>query len=146
MPGRKKRTIEDILEQSISDAEQKEEEQGQIVELLPANQVEIMSMSELYQEKQALAQRRNQIMLKLDKRKLKQAEMIMDAMDYALNRMIGRFNEDGEIEEMDAMSFKMMTDGYKNLLDCLNKISRLDSVDSGGKAGRISIEVKYRSD
>lgn len=137
------RTVSEIVEQSI--AEQEEIEANQI-EILPAKDVEMMSMAKIHQEKQMLSQRRNVVMLKMDSRRLRQAEKIMDAMESALDRMTGYYNKNGDLVQPDQMQFKLLTDGYKNLLDCLNKISRLDSVDAGGKAGRISIDVRFKSE
>lgn len=137
------RTVSEIVEQSI--AEQEEIEANQI-EILPAKDVEMMSMAKIHQEKQMLSQRRNVVMLKMDSRRLRQAEKIMDEMDIALDRMTGYYNKNGDLIHPDPMQFKLLTDGYKNLLDCLNKISRLDSVDTGGKAGRISIDVRFKSE
>lgn len=116
---------------------------NQEVEILPVEEVEIMSMSQLQKEKQELAQRRSQVLLKLDKRRIKQAEKIMDAMDLALDRMIGCYDEDGQIIEVSPMDFKFLTEGYKNLMNSYNMVTRLDSVDSGGKSGRLSLKIEF---
>lgn len=116
---------------------------NQEVEILPVEEVEIMSMSQLQKEKQELAQRRSQVLLKLDKRRIKQAEKIMDAMDLALDRMISCYDEDGQIIEVSPMDFKFLTEGYKNLMNSYNMITRLDSVDSGGKSGRLSLKIEF---
>lgn len=137
------RTVSEIVEQSITEQEEIEANQ---IEILPAKDVEMMSMAKIHQEKQMLSKRRNVVMLKMDSRRLRQAEKIMDAMESALDRMTGYYNKNGDLVQPDQMQFKLLTDGYKNLLDCLNKISRLDSVDAGGKAGRISIDVRFKSE
>lgn len=115
---------------------------NQEVEILPVDEVEIMSMSQLQQEKQELAQRRSQVLLKLDKRRIKQAEKIMDAMDLALDRMIGCYDEDGQMVEVSPMDFKFLTEGYKNLMNSYNMVTRLDSVDIGGKAGSVELRLE----
>lgn len=119
--------------------------ENQEVEILPVEQVEVMSMSQLQEEKQKLAARRNQVMLKLDGRRLDQSIKIMDAMDVALANMMNNFtfDEEGNPVQMTAMDFKFYSDAYKNLVNSLNTVSRLDSVDSGGKAGRVSLKIEF---
>lgn len=115
------------------------------VELVPVEQVEVMSMTQLQEEKQKLAARRNEVMLKLDGRRLDQSIKVMDAMDVALDKMISQttYDEDGNPVELGAMDFKFYSDAYKNLSNSLQTVSRLDSVDTGGKAGRINIKIEY---
>lgn len=115
------------------------------VELVPVEQVEVMSMTQLQEEKQKLAVRRNEVMLKLDGRRLDQSIKLMDAMDVALDKMINQcaYDEDGNPVELSAMDFKFYSDAYKNLSNSLQIVSRLDSVDTGGKAGRINIKIEY---
>lgn len=115
------------------------------IELVPVEQVEIMSMSQLQEEKQKLAARRNQVMLKLDGRRLDQSIKIIDAMDVALDKMINQvsYDEEGNVVELSAMDFKFYSDAYKNLSNSLQTVSRLDSVDTGGKAGRVSLKIEF---
>lgn len=118
----------------------------QEVEIIPVEQAEVMSMTKVVEEKQALAARRQEVMLKLDGRRLEQAQKVMDAMDTALDKMINQTVYDpkiGEYVDMPAMDFKFYSDAYKNLTTMLKEVSRLDSVDSGGKAGRISLKIEY---
>lgn len=118
----------------------------QEVEIIPVEQAEVMSMTQVVEEKQALAARRQEVMLKLDGRRLDQAEKVMNAMDTALDKMINQTVYDpkiGEYVDMSAMDFKFYSDAYKNLTTMLKELSRLDSVDSGGKAGRISLKIEF---
>lgn len=141
MPRKKKVDIE--LANLVQQAGKLSEEE---VEIVPVEQAEIMSMSQVVEEKQRLAARRQEVMLKLDGRRLKQAEKVMDAMDMALDKMINQSTYDaatGEYIDMSAMDFKFYSEAYKNLTTTLKEVSRLDSVDSGGKAGRISLEIKF---
>lgn len=125
------------LIQESTDIQKKE------VEIVPVEQVEIMSMSQLQQEKQKLATQRNQVMLQMDKRRLRQAQKIMDAMDYALDSMMGCYDEDGQFMPVSAMDFKFYADGYKSLMNSYNLVTRIDSVDTGGKAGRVSLKIEF---
>lgn len=115
------------------------------IELIPTEQVEIMSMSQLQEEKQKLAARRNQVMIKLDGKRLDQSIKIMDAMDVALDKMINQcsYDEEGNVVELSAMDFKFYSEAYKNLSNSLSTVSRLDSIDSGGKAGRVSLKIEF---
>lgn len=118
----------------------------QEVEIIPVEQAEVMSMTQVVEEKQALAVRRQEVMLKLDGRRLDQAEKVMNAMDTALDKMINQTVYDpkiGEYVDMSAMDFKFYSDAYKNLTTMLKEVSRLDSVDSGGKTGRISLKIEF---
>lgn len=118
----------------------------QEVEIIPVEQAEVMSMTQVVEEKQALAARRQEVMLKLDGRRLDQAEKVMNAMETALDKMINQTVYDpkiGEYVDMSAMDFKFYSDAYKNLTTMLKELSRLDSVDSGGKAGRISLKIEF---
>lgn len=130
--------LAEIIQESV---ENKNEE----VELVSVEQVEMMSMSQLQEEKQKLAARRNEVMLKLDGRRLDQSVKIMDAMDVALSKMINdfTFDEEGNPVQMSAMDFKFYSDAYKNLSNSLSTVSRLDSVDTGGKAGRVSLKIEF---
>lgn len=119
--------------------------ESQEVEILPVEEVEIMSLSKLQEEKQKLEARRNQVMLRLDDRRLDQSIKIMDAMDVALDKMISQttYDEEGNAVELSAMDFKFYSDAYKNLSNSLPTVSRLDSVDSGGRAGRVSLKIEF---
>lgn len=117
--------------------------QPQDVEVLSVDQLEIMSMAELQEEKNKLEQRRNAVLLKLDRERLIQAEKIINRMDYALDRMIGYYDKDtGELMDISAMDFKFLTDGYKNLMNAYNMVTRLDSVNSSGTASRLSLRFE----
>ena len=140
--GRPRKTSDIELAEMINESAKLE---SQEVELVTTEQVEVMSMAQLQDEKQKLASRRSQVMLKLDGRKLDQSVKIMDAMDVALDKMISQctYDELGNVVQLSAMDFKFYSDAYKNLSNSLNTVSRLDSVDSGGKAGRVSLKIEF---
>lgn len=129
-----------LVQDNVDQAKEQQE-----LELVEIEKVEAMTMTEALTAKQELAARRQEVMLKLDERRLTQAVKIMDAMDIALDKMIGQctYTEDGDTVEMTAMDFKFYTDAYKNLAGILDKVSRLDSVDTGGKSTRISLKIEY---
>lgn len=119
----------------------------QEMEIVPIKDVEAMTLSEALEKKQELAKRREQVMLAIDGRRLKQTVRVMDAMDVALDNMISgvSYDKDGNIVNLTAMDFKFYSDAYKNLAGTLDRISRLDSVDSGGKSGRISLKIEFET-
>lgn len=115
------------------------------VEILDVNEVEAMTLSEALEQKKMLAKRREQVMLAVDGRRLQQTVRVMDAMDVALDNMISgcSYDKDGNPMALSAMDFKFYSDAYKNLATTLDRVARLDSVDTGGKSGRISLEIKF---
>lgn len=140
-PKNKKETeLMELVQENLDKAKEEQE-----LELVEIEKVEAMTMTEALTAKQELAARRQEVMLKLDERRLTQAVKIMDAMDIALDKMIGQctYTEDGDTVEMTAMDFKLFTDAYKNMAGILDKVSRLDSVDTGGKSTRISLKIEY---
>lgn len=109
-------------------------------EIVGLDQLEEMSISEVNRAKKELSKKKQRLQLQLDGRKLDQAKQIMDNMDMVLNRMA----EGWSSENVSALDLKCLTEAYKNLLNSLNMISRLDSVDGTGRATKLSIEVKYK--
>lgn len=138
--NKKENEIVQLVQDNYDQAKKEQE-----VELVSIENVEAMSMSEVLSAKQELAARRQAVMLKLDGRRLKQATQVMDVMDVVLGRMKEQysFDEEGEMTGMSAMDFKLYSDAYKNLAGTLDKVARLDSVDTGGKSTRISLKIEY---
>lgn len=107
------------------------------VELVEAEEIHEMSLSELKREKDLLASRRQQLMLRLDGEKLNQALRINEAMNVAIEKVI-QAAEDGN-----AQDFKYFMEGYERLVKCSSMITRLDSVDGTGKAARLALQVDF---
>lgn len=107
------------------------------VELVEAEEIHEMSLSELKREKDLLAARRQQLMLRLDGEKLNQALRINEAMNVAIGKVI-EAAEDGN-----AQDFKYFMEGYERLVKCSSMITRLDSVDGTGKAARLALQVDF---
>lgn len=137
-PKIKDATLDALIKKSV-------EAEDTQVEIVPIEDVEIMSMSQMQHEKQLLAAKRDQVMLKLDGRRLDQSIKIMDAMDVALNNMISSvtYDEEGNTVPLSAMDFNFYSTAYKNLSSAFNTVSRLDSVDNTGKAGRVSLKIEF---
>lgn len=115
---------------------------AQDVEVLSVDEIELMTMAELQEEKQKLAQRRTAVLLKLDRARLHQAEKIIDRMDYFLDRMIGSYDENGELNEVTPFDLKQLASAYKDMVTAYNTVTRLDSCDSGGTASRLSLRFE----
>lgn len=107
------------------------------VELVEAEEIHEMSLSELKREKDLLAARRQQLMLRLDGEKLNQAMKISEAMSISIDRIIDVATNG------DAQDYKYLVEGYERLLKSLNMICRLDSVDGTGKAARLALQVDF---
>lgn len=107
------------------------------VELVEADQVQGLTLSEFKKEKDALAARRQQVMLRLDGIKLQQASKVINAMDSLLDRITIN------IEEGTAMDTKFLVESYDKLSKTLNTICRLDTVDGSGKAARLALQVDF---
>lgn len=107
------------------------------VELVKAEEIHEMSLSELKREKDLLAARRQQLMLRLDGEKLNQALRINEAMNVAIGKVIEAAEKDN------AQDFKYFMEGYERLVKCSSMITRLDSVDGTGKAARLALQVDF---
>lgn len=107
------------------------------VELVEAEEIHEMSLSELKREKDLLAARRQQLMLRLDGEKLNQALRINEAMNVSIQKVI-EAAESGQ-----AQDFKYFMEGYERLVKCSSMITRLDSVDGTGKAARLALQVDF---
>lgn len=107
------------------------------VELVEAEEIHEMSLSELKREKDLLAARRQQLMLRLDGEKLNQALKINEAMNVAIGKVIEA------AESGNAQDFKYFMEGYERLVKCSSMITRLDSVDGTGKAARLALQVDF---
>lgn len=98
-------------------------------------EIEPMTMAQYQYEKNILAERRKQAVLKLDGRKLDQANRVMDAMDVILGRMFQA--------ETSNMDLNFLANAYDKLNKTMSTIVRLDSVDGSGKAQRLALEVQF---
>lgn len=137
--GRPKKKELELFEMVQESADLEKQE----VELVSVEEVEIMSMTQLHQEKAELEKLLERTKLKIDKARIQQAVKIIEAMDSALDKMIGYYDKNGNLVEITPLDFKLLTEGYKNLMNSYNLVTRLDSVDTGGKAGRLSLKIEF---
>lgn len=121
------------LAEEVSLALNKEQE----IEIVENADFELLTMQQYQAEKQILAEKRKAVVLRLDGRKLAQANKIMDAMDVALEKMID--------PELSAMDFQFYAKSYDTLNKTLNTTIRLDTVDGSGKAARIALAVEFNN-
>ncbi len=127
MPKKNQLALADkILEETRLEA------QNEPVEI---EQIEPMTKAQYLYEKNMLAERRAQAVLKMDKRKIRQAEKVMDVMDIMLERMYN--------PETTNMDMNFLANAYDKMNKTLSTIVRLDSVDGSGKAQRLALEVQF---
>lgn len=107
----------------------------QEVEIIDSNDFELITMQEYQVQKNLLAERRKAVVLRLDGRKLSQANKIIDTMDKILEEAIK--------PGLSAMDQKFLADAYDKWNKTLNTTIRLDTVDGGGKAARLALEVQF---
>lgn len=109
-------------------------------ELVQPEVLEEMSLSEYNNEKKLLEAKRKYLSLVLDKKRLNQAERIMNHMEMILDRI----GEGYDREIVSAMDLKFLTDSYLNMQKALERVARLDSLDEKGTAARLNIEVRFK--
>lgn len=108
-------------------------------ELVQPEVLEEMSLAEYNNEKKLLEAKRKYLSLVLDKKRLNQAERIMNHMEMILDRI----GEGYDREIVSAMDLKFLTDSYLNMQKALERVARLDSLDEKGTAARLNIEVRF---
>lgn len=111
-------------------------------EIVEIDRLEEMSLAEVHKAKRELSERKKRLQLQVDRSKLNQTSKIVDRMDMILDRMAEGYSA----ENVSAMDLKCLAAAYSDMLKNLNMISRLDSIDGGGKATKVSIEVKYKEE
>lgn len=129
----------------VLDLVEKAANQEAEIELLDTDSLETMTLAECQAAKQALEKRRTMVMLQLDGRRLDQTIKIMDAMDSALDNMIGSYDDEGHYQTPTAMDFKFYSDAYKNLVTAFEKVARLDSIDTSGTVGEINLKIEFKA-
>lgn len=106
-----------------------------------------ISLSIQNENKKALAEMKKQVMYKLDKRKLVEAQKALTAIET-----IGDMFTDDEILSRvrdninTAMDVKFLAEAQEKILKTHQNLMRLDTVDGSGTAKRISIGVRYEDD
>ncbi len=138
--GRPKKSKETELAEIIKESSDIDSEE---VELVPVEQVEIMSLSQLNEEKKKLAARKAKVQLENDKNRIEQSKIVIQRMSMILEKMLGYYDESGNIIDVSPMDMKLLTEAYKNMITSYNMVTRIDSVDSGGKAGRVSLKIEF---
>lgn len=119
------------LANEVSIALNKEQE----IEIIDKPDFEMLTMQQYQAEKQLLAEKRKAVVLRLDGRKLQQANKIMDAMDATLDDLLKH--------DVSAMDRKFLAEAFDRLNKTLQTTIRLDTVDGSGKAARIALAVEF---
>lgn len=109
-------------------------------EIVSLDELEELSLEEVQQAKKKLSEKRKRVQLKLDGKKLDQANSIIDNMSMILSAMTNKLC----MEDVPARDVSDLAKAYSDMLKSLNNVSRLDSVDGTGTAAMLSIEVRYK--
>ncbi len=93
-----------------------------------------------------LAERKNQVMMTLDGKKLQEAMKIINGMEQ-ISDVITDFEVIARVKESikTPMDLKFLTDAYKTLSDKLQMLTRLDTVDSEGTARDTEFILEYKT-
>lgn len=142
-----KRNLIDENNEELSLATLQGEVEHVEAELVPDfDTYERQSLAVQKKTKEALESKRNAVMISLDNRKLSQAQKIFDGMEN-----IQELFADPEIMKKvrlntrTAMDLKFLSESYAKMLDSMQKLTRLDTVDGQGNPARLSLAVQLKS-
>lgn len=107
--------------------------ESQPIELIDVDRLETMSVDEFKQQKDLLANMRQQVMLHVDGKKLEENLKVLAVMDKIFDIMI---NSDLKPSEMNAY-----TKSLRDLSAMLPNFSRMDTIDGYGGSKRFYIDV-----
>lgn len=107
--------------------------ESQPIELIDVDRLETMSVDEFKQQKDLLANMRQQVMLHVDGKKLEENLKVLAVMDKIFDIMI---NSDLKPSEMNAY-----TKSLRDLSAMLPNFSRMDTIDGYGGSKRFYIDI-----
>lgn len=99
-----------------------------------------MTLSMKKENERQLTNIRNNVLLRLDKRKMQEIEIISDVMDGILGKM---YQNILDIEVKTAYDRKMLADAYGKLQEARQKATRLDTINGTGAAGKVKLAVRF---
>lgn len=103
------------------------------VELLDVDNLETQTMEHFKEQKQRLAEMRQQVTLWVDGKKLEQSLKVLEAMDNTIDSIL-----DPECTPKDR---KALTGSLRDLTIILSNLSRLDTIDGYGGAKGFYIDL-----
>lgn len=155
--GRPKKEAIDVLEykeyndiiesQKLNMESLQKDVDAQTMSVIEAFNGEILSPNELIKkQKELLSERRKQIQIVMDGKKLEEAMKVMMGMQSITDV----FSDPDVMESVrentkTPMDLKFLTEAYSKLADKLSLLQRLDTVDGEGTARKINLSVSYRN-
>lgn len=130
---------EDLL---FDDTSEIESYDGETEIVTDVEEIKEMTLSMKKENEKQLANLRNNVLLKLDKRKMVEVEAISDIMDSILDTMLSNIVD---IKPETALDIKLMSEAYAKLADARQKATRLDTINGDGTAGKVKLAVRFES-
>lgn len=130
---------EDLL---FDDTSEIESYDGETEIVTDVEEIKEMTLSMKKENEKKLANLRNNVLLKLDKRKMAEVEAISDIMDSILDTMLSNIVD---IKPETALDIKLMSEAYAKLADARQKATRLDTINGDGTAGKVKLAVRFES-
>lgn len=130
---------EDLLFDDTSEIERYD---GETEIVTDVEEIKEMTLSMKKENEKQLANLRNNVLLKLDKRKMVEVEAISDIMDSILDTMLSNIVD---IKPETALDIKLMSEAYAKLADARQKATRLDTINGDGTAGKVKLAVRFES-
>ena len=130
---------EDLL---FDDTSENERYDGETEIVTDVEEIKEMTLSMKKENEKQLANLRNNVLLKLDKRKMVEVEAISDIMDSILDTMLSNIVD---IKPETALDIKLMSEAYAKLADARQKATRLDTINGDGTAGKVKLAVRFES-
>ena len=130
---------EDLL---FDDTIEIESYDGETEIVTDVEEIKEMTLSMKKENEKQLANLRNNVLLKLDKRKMVEVKAISDSMDSILDTMLSNIVD---IKPETALDIKLMSEAYAKLADARQKATRLDTINGDGTAGKVKLAVRFES-
>lgn len=126
----------------FDDTSEIERYDGETEIVTDVEEIKEMTLSMKKENEKQLANLRNNVLLKLDKRKMVEVEAISDIMDSILDTMLSNIVD---IKPETALDIKLMSEAYAKLADARQKATRLDTINGDGTAGKVKLAVRFES-
>ena len=138
-------SISDFEKEELFDDLDCEDESSEIItgEFLENNNLKEMPIDIFEQSKKALAEKKKQISLSLDNKKLDEAVKLIEGMQGISNIMT-----DAEViakikkNTNTPMDMKFLSDAYGKFADKLATLQRIDTIDENGSGKRLFLQIE----
>lgn len=136
---------EDIFDLSKTDDEIPEHVDAELVS--SPEEFEEMSLTVENECKRHLSNVRKQVMLEIDKRKLKEANKFIDSQEFLVD-VLSDPKVWKEVREntKTAQDIKFLADASAKILESYRKLIRMDSLDGFGNAATLNLSIQFGGD